>query len=708
MPAAPARPVGRGAPQADPGRGPDGVALMRTDAPPAPAGHPRHRRRVAVRRPLRPPLVPPGPGVARLPGAGHRQPAPRVVEPAPRGRILDRNGVVLVDNRLSFVVSLDRQVLGELDDDERPSLLARLVARARHRRARHHRRGPRAAPGVRTASARTRRCRWPTTSPRTSPSTSPSTRPTSPARRRRAAGRAHLPVRHASPPTSSATSAPSTTRSSQAPARLAARATSSPTRSGRAASSAPTRRSCGARPGAGCSRSTPRAAPSSELDYDAAGRGPRLVPLHRRHRAGRRRAGARARSSSGPASREQRDGTVQAAPAGSAVVLDPNDGAVVAMASFPTYDPDDVHRRHRRREWAALNDPETATTRSSTGPSRASTPRARRSSSSPRTPASRPALITHRDHHRRRRLLPRPGLPAASAASSTTPGSRRYGTVDLRRGAHGVERRVLLRPRRPLLDRARARSATPSRTPPPLFGFGARHRHPAARRAQRLDPDAREHAAAPRGQPRGLPRRRVVHRRQRQPRHRPGRRARRRRSSSPTPTPPSPTAARSTQPNIAREVHDRRHRRGRARPSRPARSAPIEFQPGWREAIIDGLHRRHPGQRRHRRGHLRRVPQLDRRRQDRHGPGRRPGRHLALRRLRPRPRRRATSPPPCSRSPASAASAAAPLVRRILESMADPALTPTVTPDASNPAGFSLVDPAARRGRPNVSGDRGD
>lgn len=51
-----------------------------------------------------------------------------VVEPAPRGRILDRNGDVIVDNRLSWVVSLDRRLLGELDEPARADLLERLVA----------------------------------------------------------------------------------------------------------------------------------------------------------------------------------------------------------------------------------------------------------------------------------------------------------------------------------------------------------------------------------------------------------------------------------------------------------------------------------------------------------------------------------------------------------------------------------------------------
>src|SRR5207244_88836 len=48
--------------------------------------------------------------------------------PAPRGRILDRHGVVLVDNRLSYVVALDRQGLAGLDDDERAAVIGRLVS----------------------------------------------------------------------------------------------------------------------------------------------------------------------------------------------------------------------------------------------------------------------------------------------------------------------------------------------------------------------------------------------------------------------------------------------------------------------------------------------------------------------------------------------------------------------------------------------------
>ncbi len=46
---------------------------------------------------------------------------------APRGRILDRNGKVLVDNRISIQVTIDRTVLAELEDDERLAVLQRLA-----------------------------------------------------------------------------------------------------------------------------------------------------------------------------------------------------------------------------------------------------------------------------------------------------------------------------------------------------------------------------------------------------------------------------------------------------------------------------------------------------------------------------------------------------------------------------------------------------
>jgi penicillin-binding protein 2 len=46
---------------------------------------------------------------------------------APRGRILDRDGVVLVDNRISVQVTIDRTILDELDDDVRTQVLTEVA-----------------------------------------------------------------------------------------------------------------------------------------------------------------------------------------------------------------------------------------------------------------------------------------------------------------------------------------------------------------------------------------------------------------------------------------------------------------------------------------------------------------------------------------------------------------------------------------------------
>ncbi len=46
---------------------------------------------------------------------------------APRGRILDRNGKVLVDNRVSTVVTVDRVVFNALDDNEAAAMINRLA-----------------------------------------------------------------------------------------------------------------------------------------------------------------------------------------------------------------------------------------------------------------------------------------------------------------------------------------------------------------------------------------------------------------------------------------------------------------------------------------------------------------------------------------------------------------------------------------------------
>ena len=52
-----------------------------------------------------------------------------VIIPAPRGRILDRNGVALVDNRESIVVAVDSQAYAKLDETIQRQVLDRLSAR---------------------------------------------------------------------------------------------------------------------------------------------------------------------------------------------------------------------------------------------------------------------------------------------------------------------------------------------------------------------------------------------------------------------------------------------------------------------------------------------------------------------------------------------------------------------------------------------------
>src|SRR4029450_5704168 len=45
----------------------------------------------------------------------------------PRGRILDRNGKVLVDNRVAVVVAIDRNAYGDLPKSDQASLLQKLT-----------------------------------------------------------------------------------------------------------------------------------------------------------------------------------------------------------------------------------------------------------------------------------------------------------------------------------------------------------------------------------------------------------------------------------------------------------------------------------------------------------------------------------------------------------------------------------------------------
>jgi penicillin-binding protein 2 len=67
------------------------------------------------------------PGLSQQAAAGQRR---TFVEPAPRGRILDRNGTVVVGNRLSRDVTVDRLALSTVaDPNRRAGIVERLAAK---------------------------------------------------------------------------------------------------------------------------------------------------------------------------------------------------------------------------------------------------------------------------------------------------------------------------------------------------------------------------------------------------------------------------------------------------------------------------------------------------------------------------------------------------------------------------------------------------
>ena len=285
-----------------------------------------------------------------------------------------------------------------------------------------------------------------------------------------------------------------------------------------------TRTTCGARRGAASSRSTPTATPSASSSYRPPVPGNDLVAHHRHRRAGRGRAGAGRGARDQPATaRSARTGPRRAAPAGSVVVLDPQRRAVLAMASFPTFDPADVRRRHRSDEWAALQRPggaRPAEQPGHPGPVRA---RARRSSSSPRSPGCAAGLIIARDDASSTTASYR--LPDCTGDTCVfrNAGPTPHGRVDLRRaltvssdvyfydlGARfWIERGTYGDPIQDDGPRLRPRRATPASRCRPSTP-GASRRREQAGRATTTTPTAFPDGDVARG-------------RQRQHRHRPGR-----------------------------------------------------------------------------------------------------------------------------------------------------------------------------------------
>ena len=349
---------------------------------------------------------------------------------APRGRILDRNGKVLVDNRISVQVTIDRTVLDELEDDERTRRPHRAGRGARPRQqARRPSRTSRPTWPT-SATARTCRCPSPATCPRSSRSGSTSTPRSFPASRPSASPCAATPTA-SSPPTCSATRARSSTRSSRRrPARRSR--TRSTTRSGSTASRRSTRTTSAARPARGRSRSTPRTSRSASSTRTPPVPGDDLV-LNLDIDV---QAQAEQALQSGLAIAKDRPCTgCQSTPKaekGSTVVLDPKTGGVIAMASYPTFNPADFVDGISDIEWAALTAEEN------------NTPLNNWAIQGQYAPGSTFKLFTavagprvradHARHHRlRRRRVRGARLQRRLVRLQQRPAARPYGVVDLRR-----------------------------------------------------------------------------------------------------------------------------------------------------------------------------------------------------------------------------------------------------------------------------------
>ena len=193
----------------------------------------------------------------------------------------------------------------------------------------------------------------------------------------------------------------------------------------------------------------------------------RRLPQHQHRCAGARREGARRPVGGGPA----RVATLgyPPAPAGGTVLMQPKTGQVLALASNPTYDPKLFVPAISNADWKTINDPA------------AHFPGLNRVVSQVYSPGSTFKLVTALAGLKAGVITPEMavddpgtyqliGCTAPRRRSTTRPATARHRSPCPRPSR--VERRVLLQGRRPALERPWPGRATPIQDAASSFGFG--------------------------------------------------------------------------------------------------------------------------------------------------------------------------------------------------------------------------------------------
>ena len=314
-------------------------------------------------------------------------------------------------------------------------------------------------------------------------------------------------------------------------------------------------------------------------------------------------------------------------------ILDPNNGQVIAMASYPDYDPAAFVNGISSSVWDPLQDPNNHF------------PLNNRALQGQYAPGSTFKLVTaHRrrcapaSSRRRRRSTTAAGtsFPAAkgrsSSAASPTPGSVAR-PVNLPR-AITVSSDVYFYHLGGQFWTARSTFGDPIQDTAQGPRVRRRDRHPAADEQKGFVLTPGEKRQLHEQNPDGVPVRRLVHRRQHAARDRAGRRSSSRRCSSPTRTATFANGGTLYSPNIAIKITQGGDQRASSARDRPASAASGAMPPEFRDPIMQGLLGAVNSSEGTAYGAFRGLPELAGGRQDRNRAGHRQAGHGAVRRHR--------------------------------------------------------------------------